>query len=241
MSGSSKIAMISPTVLNSIDGNPFEVSLFRVFRNMKSSVCSVFPSLSRSGQQKGVFLMPTTQPSTVGSLLSWGEDAENEKNRLLLAFFALAEKMKTIVEEENNRGSDIFFDYVDPCSGLPMISDSNCVYDEVASHQSLLGYKVRAIEPGVGLFTFLLFVVCCFVFILGPNCCSRAKEQTISLLCAPDLITLTIPHRQVCTAGGCKVMLHDKWGDACYPATIVLAGSEESVLRVARATMDLLQ
>ena len=34
----------------------------------------------------------------------------------------------------------------------------------------------------------------------------------------------------VSQAGGCKVLLHPKWGTACYPATIFTTAPAEAVL-----------
>ena len=65
-------------------------------------------------------------------------------------------------------------DWIDPCSGLPMKTQSQVIYDEVASHAALLKYSVSS-------------------------------------------------------AGGCKVMLHDRWGEGGYPATLILSGTDDQV------------
>jgi hypothetical protein len=78
----------------------------------------------------------------VGSLLKWdvGGPISAEKDRLLECFFSFVQTHLIPSLPPGESGPLLFFDYLDPCSGLPMISDSNRIYDEVESFCALLSY-----------------------------------------------------------------------------------------------------
>mmetsp|Transcript_21132 Transcript_21132/g.44040 ORF Transcript_21132/g.44040 Transcript_21132/m.44040 type:complete len:199 (-) Transcript_21132:7-603(-) len=154
--------------------NVIELSLHTPPKSLVRDLNLVF------GSSDNLYLVPTTQPSLCGSLLSWNDETAKEKDRLLEVFFFFCnELLSPIVEQVNNDtamegGRRLDSDWIDPCSGLPMKTQTQVIYDEVASHSALLKYTVSS-------------------------------------------------------AGGCKVMLHDKWGEGGYPATLILSGTEDQV------------
>jgi hypothetical protein len=86
-----------------------------------------------------LFVIPTIQPSTAGSLTSIGPQIESEKDRLLETFYAFSQSLLT-----SSTASSLWLDYIDPCSGLPSIrTDLTRIYDEVSSFQSLLSYSIN--------------------------------------------------------------------------------------------------
>eukprot|EP00897_Mesotaenium_endlicherianum_P004783 jgi/Mesen1/4332/ME000022S03624 len=84
---------------------------------------------------EGMLIVPTCQNSAV-DLVKMGEVVEEEKDRLLEVFVEWA---KSVCDKLQSRG--FFADYIDPCSGLPMIHrDTTTVYSEVDALATLLGY-----------------------------------------------------------------------------------------------------
>jgi hypothetical protein len=80
--------------------------------------------------------IPTNQRARE-DLVAIGEHIEQEKDRLLNVFLVFG---KHICEQLRARG--FWADYIDPCSGLPMISlNCNKVYSEVDGMECLLNYK----------------------------------------------------------------------------------------------------
>ncbi|CAN0407137.1 unnamed protein product, partial [Ectocarpus fasciculatus] len=71
-------------------------------------------------------------------LARWGEDVEAEKDALLEKFLAFSAAVSEYLIREGH-----WADYIDPCSGLPMVNHSNNVYSEVDGMQTLLGYSVQ--------------------------------------------------------------------------------------------------
>lgn len=72
-------------------------------------------------------------------LVQWGENTDQEKDRLLEKFMAFA---KAVCAHLAARGH--WADYIDPCSGLPMINrNTGSVYGEVEALVTLLGYKTQ--------------------------------------------------------------------------------------------------
>ena len=60
-----------------------------------------------------------------------------EKDRLLEVFCGWSKSLCSALEEDGH-----WSDYIDPCSGLPMIHrDSQAVYDEVSALSVSRGYK----------------------------------------------------------------------------------------------------
>jgi hypothetical protein len=120
-------------------------------------------------------------------LLSWNDETAKEKDRLLEVFFFFCnELLSPIVDQVNAEvGAEkpLSIDWIDPCSGLPMKTQTQVIYDEVASHSALLKYTVSS-------------------------------------------------------AGGCKVMLHDRWGEGGYPATLVFSGTEDQARKALAIVRD---
>lgn len=83
-------------------------------------------------------IIPTCQKSEI-DLVNWGEQADKEKDRLLEQFVGFAQKVCATLALQG-----YWADYIDPCSGLPMIhKETNAVYGEVEAMGTLLGYKAQ--------------------------------------------------------------------------------------------------
>lgn len=89
------------------------------------------------GISDAVFLViPTNQEARV-DLVGIGEHIEEEKDRLLNVYMAFA---RTVCLKIRKAG--YWSDYIDPCSGLPMLSPNcNKVFSEVDGMECCLGYK----------------------------------------------------------------------------------------------------
>lgn len=80
--------------------------------------------------------IPTNQRARE-DLVAIGDHIEAEKDRLLNVFLDFGKFVC-----ENLRSKGYWADYIDPCSGLPMISlNCNKVYSEVDGMECLLNYK----------------------------------------------------------------------------------------------------
>ncbi|KAL3815582.1 hypothetical protein ACHAXA_001561 [Cyclostephanos tholiformis] len=80
--------------------------------------------------------IPTNQRARE-DLVAVGDHIEREKDRLLNVFIAFGKYLC-----EQLRAMGYWADYIDPCSGLPMISlNCNKVYSEVDGMECLLNYK----------------------------------------------------------------------------------------------------
>ncbi|CAI5527204.1 unnamed protein product [Closterium sp. Naga37s-1] len=107
--------------------------LCRCPRQYKQDMESLFP-----GQDVSKLLILPTQQRARVDLVNTGEEVEKEKDRLLETFAAFA---SGLVERLSQHGH--FADYIDPCSGLPMVNrNSQTYYGEVDAAQTLLGYPV---------------------------------------------------------------------------------------------------
>lgn len=86
-----------------------------------------------------MLIIPTCQQSDI-DLVNWGEKADNEKDRLLEQFMEFAK-----IVCNHLTSLQYWADYIDPCSGLPMIHRENGsrVYGEVEGLVALLGYKTQ--------------------------------------------------------------------------------------------------
>lgn len=93
---------------------------------------ALFPGVNA----KDVLIVPTCQHAKV-DLARVGETVEQEKDTLLERFVAWA---KCVCDALERRGC--WADYVDPCSGLPMLHREHAhrVYGEVDALTTLLGY-----------------------------------------------------------------------------------------------------
>ena len=78
-------------------------------------VKALFPNVDTAG----MLIVPTCQNSDI-DLVKVGEEVETEKDRLLERFMGWA---KMITDELIAKGH--WSDYIDPCSGLPMVNKEN--------------------------------------------------------------------------------------------------------------------
>ena len=98
----------------------------------------VFPFLQKeeATSQESLLVIPTAQQAR-HDLVKVGPEIEEEKDRLLEVFMSFA---KDVCTELRHLGH--WADYIDPCSGLPMMTeDCNKVYSEVDGFEVLLHYK----------------------------------------------------------------------------------------------------
>lgn len=80
--------------------------------------------------------IPTNQQARE-DLVAVGDEIEFEKDRLLNVFLDFGKEIC-----ERIRAMGYWADYIDPCSGLPMITrDCNKVYSEVDGMECLLNYR----------------------------------------------------------------------------------------------------
>mgnify|MGYP000390650506 CR=1 FL=1 len=89
-------------------------------------------------QDDGMELLaiPTNQQARQ-DLVAVGDEIELEKDRLLNVFLEFGKELC-----ERVRDIGYWADYIDPCSGLPMITkDCNKVYSEVDGMECLLNYR----------------------------------------------------------------------------------------------------
>lgn len=124
-----KVTLVSPQVYSS---NPLiEISAFHPNEAYKRELAFIFPTIDLSN----LIVCPTMQ-KTLYDMVTTGVDVESEKDKCLETFFKIS---KEICEELISKG--YWADYIDPCSGLPMITpDTQKVFDEVQSATSLLSY-----------------------------------------------------------------------------------------------------
>ena len=90
------------------------------------------------GDSGGMELLaiPTNQQARQ-DLVAVGEEIEFEKDRLLSVFLDFGKDLC-----EKLRAQGFWADYIDPCSGLPMMTkDCNKVYSEVDGMECLLNYR----------------------------------------------------------------------------------------------------
>lgn len=91
---------------------------------------------SSGGSPLKLLAIPTNQRARE-DLVQMGDHIEQEKDRLLNVFLTFG---KYICEQLRAKG--FWADYIDPCSGLPMMTlNCNKVYSEVDGMEILLNYK----------------------------------------------------------------------------------------------------
>eukprot|EP00850_Spirogloea_muscicola_P004193 SM000018S03558 [mRNA] locus=s18:34600:35835:+ [translate_table: standard] len=111
-----------------------EYSVHSCPEHYKRELAAMFP-----GQDLGdVVIVPTCQRAAM-ELVRFGDEVEAEKDRLLEVFMAWAQ---AVHKEASSLG--YFCDYIDPCSGLPMVHrGTSTVYSEVDALQFFLGYSCQ--------------------------------------------------------------------------------------------------
>jgi hypothetical protein len=105
-----------------------------IFREAKF----VFPFMQKNEAlaEASLLVIPTCQKA-LHDLVKVGPEIEEEKDRLLEVFMEFA---KAVCTELRDGGH--WADYIDPCSGLPMMTeDCNKVYSEVDGMEAILQYK----------------------------------------------------------------------------------------------------
>lgn len=104
------------------------------FPNCSNETTSDAPPDSRLAPE--LLAIPTNQRARE-DLVAVGDHIEKEKDRLLNVFIELGRDFCTKI-----RAQGYWADYIDPCSGLPMMSlGCNKVYSEVDGMECLLNYK----------------------------------------------------------------------------------------------------
>ncbi|MEW5302027.1 MAG: hypothetical protein WDW38_008656 [Sanguina aurantia] len=99
---------------------------------IRSEMQTVFKGVDTSK----LLIVPTCQHSEE-NLVQMGEKIEDEKDRLLIAFMEWAGGICRALEAQGH-----WSDYIDPCSGLPMLHTENQqVYSEVDGLSVLMGFQ----------------------------------------------------------------------------------------------------
>ncbi|KAG4040408.1 hypothetical protein PC123_g24050 [Phytophthora cactorum] len=115
----------------------FQVSVHACPRLLMRELKHVFPmQFQRSKNEADVLAVLTCQKSLM-DLSEFGIDADKEKDRLLETFVAFAQQVANALISRK-----YWADFIDPCSGLPMLTlSSNKVYSEVDGVELLLRYR----------------------------------------------------------------------------------------------------
>ncbi|KAG7387994.1 hypothetical protein PHYPSEUDO_013246 [Phytophthora pseudosyringae] len=118
----------------------FQVSVHACPRLLMRELQHVFPAQlqqrSKSKGESAVLAVLTCQRSRM-DLSQFGVDADKEKDRLLESFVAFAQQVANALIARK-----FWADFIDPCSGLPMLTlSSNKVYSEVDGVELLLRYR----------------------------------------------------------------------------------------------------
>ncbi|KAG1713303.1 hypothetical protein DVH05_001023 [Phytophthora capsici] len=125
--------LLQPTELR----EGFQVSVHACPRLMVRELKHVFPAqFQRSKSDQNMLAVLTCQKSLM-DLSQFGIDADKEKDRLLETFVAFAQQVANALIARK-----YWADFIDPCSGLPMLTlSSNKVYSEVDGVELLLRYR----------------------------------------------------------------------------------------------------
>lgn len=111
-----------------------EVHACRCPRLMYRELTHVFPGLKSPFES--IITIPTNQHSAM-DLVKIGNKVELEKDRCLEVFMEFGKQLCTAL-----RNQGFWADYIDPCSGLPMLTPNTTkIYSEVESMQTLLHYR----------------------------------------------------------------------------------------------------
>jgi len=148
----------------------FEVHILRCNKAVVRELEFVFPHVD---VKAGVYAVPTLQRSRY-DLVSYGGEIEVEKDRLLVEFLSFGAFVCDALVVAGH-----WADYIDPCSGLPMLAPSSGkTFNEVDSMQSLLQYRVM--NAG-----------CCKV-LLHPDWGSAVYPASLFTNAPPDLVAQTV-------------------------------------------------
>ncbi len=164
-----------------------ELSLHKPSNAYKNELNHIFPALNEKLEE--ILVIPTMQKTCI-ELVNWGDVADKgihsltihtfitysfvyapEKDNCLESFFVVAKLLCTELIALGH-----WADYIDPCSGLPMITpDCNKVFDEVQSAQVLLKYSIMNAN-------------CCKI-LLHPKYGSAVYPATIFTTAPTDVVT----------------------------------------------------
>lgn len=144
---SSACTLLPPRLLSTREGSPngLEVSVHTLPKPLVREFRHVFgdkylesgKDLTQVGDCE-LLAIPTNQHA-LHDLVAVGDEIEKEKDRLLNVFIEFGQDLTTKL-----RSKGLWADYIDPCSGLPMITlDCNKVYSEVDGMECLLNYKAH--------------------------------------------------------------------------------------------------
>jgi hypothetical protein len=127
----------SSTVLHgpSLNEKGMQVSVHTCPQPLQRELRHVFHALDDLSVVEHLVCIATMQKSEL-NLLAMNEEVDREKDRLLNEFVRWA---SALVETLRSHGH--FADYIDPCSGLPMLSGGNKVYSEVQGMELVLRYS----------------------------------------------------------------------------------------------------
>ncbi|KAJ0407677.1 hypothetical protein ATCC90586_001859 [Pythium insidiosum] len=116
----------------------FEVSVHDCPRIMMRELKHVFPAqFTHKTIKTASILAVVTCQHALMDLSQFGDAADKEKDRLLETFVAFAQFVTSRLIEQQ-----YWADFIDPCSGLPMLTlPSNKVYSEVDGVELLLRYR----------------------------------------------------------------------------------------------------
>ena len=113
----------------------FQVTLHECPRAFTREMNFIFPNVIPIASP--LFALITCQHACV-DLSQFNDEADREKDHLLETFMDMAKQLCTTLH-----ALGYWADYIDPCSGLPMLTSSgNTVYSEVEGLQRLLHYNV---------------------------------------------------------------------------------------------------
>ena len=137
LDGVRKLASMSPAApLQDVMTLPWppsmEASVHACPRRHREEIDAVFPGLG----YEGLLVIPTCQQASL-DLVNVGVSVEKEKDELLERFFAFAKAFCACLQAEGH-----WADYIDPCSGLPMVHKMGAgIYGEVDALVTLLRYS----------------------------------------------------------------------------------------------------
>lgn len=139
-----------------------QYSVHRATRSMVTECLTVFPNLTR---ESDLVCIPTFQLAH-DALTDWTPEAAFEKDRLLLSFYAWAQALCECIQAKGH-----WADYIDPCSGYPVMGDrGSSIYSEVDGMQALLKYRIQSVG-GCGILFHPDWGSCCYpasVFCVAP-------------------------------------------------------------------------
>lgn len=121
----------------------FEISVHPCPKALYREAQFVFPFMQNKidesiNWENSLLVLPTCQRARE-DLVKIGPEIEAEKDRLLETFMNFSKQLCELLINHDNK---YWADYIDPCSGLPMITpDCNKIYSEVDGIQVCLQYK----------------------------------------------------------------------------------------------------